>query len=69
MITPADNMRRKPTGEVRPYDSPAKLLGAPGSDASFHPVPNRQFGLPGARKATESPGGASKGVGHMGNPG
>ena len=31
MTTPAENMRRKPMGEVRPYDNAARFFGAPGA--------------------------------------
>ncbi len=60
VTTPAENMRRKPMGEVRPYDRAAKLLGATGADAGF--TSRRTDGLdcrePG--KTTETPGSGSK---------
>ena len=68
MTTPADNMRRKPMGEVRPDERPARLFRVPGAHAGFTSRQRDRLACREAGKMTESPGGASKRTGIWGIP-
>lgn len=60
MTTTADDMRRKPMGEVRPDDHRRQDFRGSEGRRVFHVALNQRFGLPRASQTTESSGSGSK---------
>ncbi|HZY98804.1 MAG TPA: hypothetical protein VFE36_04455 [Candidatus Baltobacteraceae bacterium] len=60
MTTPTNDVRRKPMGELSPYDHAARLFEAPELDAAFTSSRTDGFGLPRTRKTDGNARGGPK---------